>query len=290
MASANAPHTETAPANCAPERSRSIFSARFSAGISAGISAKFTKTLGTLTFVALVSGCSGTGIFAPITSLSDLGVNGTYRVQPGDTLSSISRETGISVDRLAALNNISNPSMIRVGQRLRLSDEASVPAGDAGGTSMAQSRMGDDSDSQASGAPAPVSADPSNVTPAADASKLAMVWPAKGEIIQKFTPETKGIDIAGALGEPVVAAAGGNVVFAGNAVRGFGNLVIVDHGDGFITAYAHNETLMVKKGDAVKKSQQIATLGQSATSSPRLHFEVRRNGTPVNPLRYLPQS
>ena len=284
MASANAPQTETAPFNRAPERTRARASARFSG--------KFTKTLGTLAFVALISGCAGTGIFAPITSLSDRGVDGTYRVQPGDTLSSISRETGISVDRLAALNNISNPSMIRVGQRLRLSDDAFVPAdgSDRSGTSMAQSRMGDDSDSQASGAPAPVSADPSNVTPAADASKLAMVWPAKGEIIQKFTPETKGIDIAGALGEPVVAAAGGNVVFAGNAVRGFGNLVIVDHGDGFITAYAHNEKLMVKKGDAVKKSQQIATLGQSATSSPRLHFEVRRNGTPVNPLRYLPQS
>lgn len=282
MASANAPRTETVPANCAPERTRSRFSARFSA--------RCTKTLGTLALVALVSGCAGTGIFAPITSLSDRGVDGTYRVQPGDTLSSISRETGISVDQLAALNNISNPSMIRVGQRLRLSDDAFVPADDAGGsgTSMAQSRMGDDSGSQASAAPAAASADPGNVTPAADASKIAMVWPAKGEIIQTFTPETKGIDIAGALGEPVVAAAGGNVVFAGNAVRGFGNLVIVDHGDGFITAYAHNEKLMVKKGDAVNKSQQIATLGQSATSSPRLHFEVRRNGTPVNPLRYLP--
>jgi lipoprotein NlpD len=242
--------------------------------------------------VALISGCAGTGIFAPITSLSDRGVDGTYRVQPGDTLSSISRETGISVDRLAALNNISNPSMIRVGQRLRLSNDAFVPTSDvasAAPTSMAQSRMGDESGSQASAAPAPARADPGNVTPAADASKIAMVWPAKGEIIQKFTPETKGIDIAGTLGEPVVAAASGNVVFAGNAVRGFGNLVIVDHGDGFITAYAHNEKLMVKKGDAVNKSQQIATLGQSATSSPRLHFEVRRNGTPVNPLRYLPK-
>lgn len=288
MASANAPQTETAPANGTPERTRSRFSAKFSARFSA----RCTKTLGTLAFVALLSGCAGTGIFAPITSLSDRGVDGTYRVQPGDTLSSISRETGISVNRLIALNDISNPSMIRVGQRLRLSDDAFVPADDAGGSgaSMAQSRMGDDSGSQANTAPQSAGADPGNVTPAADASKIAMVWPAKGEIIQKFTPETKGIDIAGALGEPVVAAAGGNVVFTGNAVRGFGNLVIVDHGDGFITAYAHNEKLMVKKGDAVKKSQQIATLGQSATSSPRLHFEVRRNGTPVNPLRYLPQS
>jgi lipoprotein NlpD len=247
------------------------------------------KALATVGVVALLSGCAGTGIFAPITSLSDLGVDGTYKVQPGDTLSSISRETGVSVNELIALNGISNPSLIRVGQRLRLSEDAFVPASDTApttGSSMAASRMGDDSSSASSASAAPA---PSRVTPAADAAKLAMVWPAKGEIIQKFTPQTKGIDIAGELGEPVIAAAGGNVVFAGDAVRGFGNLVIVDHGDGFITAYAHNDTLMVKKGDAVKKSQQIATLGQSATSSPRLHFEVRRNGTPVNPLRYLPK-
>lgn len=252
---------------------------------------RVSKTIVAMAFVALLSGCAGSGIFAPITSLSDLGVDGTYKVQPGDTLSSISRETGVSVNQLIALNGISNPSLIRVGQRLRLSEDAFVPASDTApttGSSMAASRMGDDSQS-ASATREPAAAASSRVTPAADAAKIAMVWPAKGDIIQKFTPQTKGIDIAGELGEPVIAAAGGNVVFAGDAVRGFGNLVIVDHGDGFITAYAHNDTLMVKKGDAVKKSQQIATLGQSATSSPRLHFEVRRNGTPVNPLRYLPK-
>lgn len=250
------------------------------------------RLLGTLTFVALVSGCAGSGIFAPVTSLSDLGVDGTYRVQPGDTLSSISRETGISVDRLIALNDISDPSLIRVGQRLRLNNDAIVPASDSdidAGASMAQRRMGQDSQvATTTSQSRPTAAAPSRVTPAADANKIAMVWPAKGEIIQRFTPQTKGIDIAGAVGEPVVAAAGGNVVFAGDAVRGFGNLVIVDHGDGFITAYAHNDQLLVKKGEAVTKSQKIATLGQSATSSPRLHFEVRRNGTPVDPLRYLP--
>jgi len=252
-----------------------------------GLGARMMRMLGLLTFVVLVAGCASGGIFAPITSLSDRGVDGTYRVQPGDTLSSISRETGVSVDQLAALNDISNPSLIRVGQRLRLNADASVPAAESVGGDMAASRMGD-SEPVASTQPIPSTAAPTTVTRAADASKIAMVWPAKGELIERFTPQTKGIDIAGSVGEPVIAAAGGNVVFAGNAVRGFGNLVIVDHGDGFITAYAHNDTLMVKKGDAVDKSQQIATLGQSATSSPRLHFEVRRNGTPVDPLRYLP--
>ncbi|MCD8505217.1 MAG: peptidoglycan DD-metalloendopeptidase family protein [Burkholderiaceae bacterium] len=247
------------------------------------------RALSVMALVTLMAGCAGSGIFAPISSLSDRGVDGTYRVQPGDTLTSISRETGVSVDRLIALNDISNPSLIRVGQRLRLSDDAVVSGGtmaDSGsvataGDSMAMQRGDVQSEPQPAAAP-------TRVTPAADAGKIAMVWPAKGEIIERFTPQTKGIDIAGTIGEPVVAAAGGNVVFAGDAVRGFGNLVIVDHGDGFITAYAHNEKLLVKKGDAVKKSQQIATLGQSATTSPRLHFEVRRNGTPVDPLRYLP--
>lgn len=250
-----------------------------------------SRLLGAVALVALLAGCAGSGIFAPISNLSDRGVDGTYRVQPGDTLSSISRETGVSVDRLIALNDISNPSLIRVGQRLRLSDDAVVPSGmmvDSGGGSDTGSSMSMDRGDTDAAPTQTAAAQPSRVTPAADASKIAMVWPAKGEIIQRFTPQTKGIDIAGTIGEPVVAAAGGNVVFAGDAVRGFGNLVIVDHGDGFITAYAHNDKLLVKKGDAVNKSQQIATLGQSAATSPRLHFEVRRNGTPVDPLRYLP--
>lgn len=247
------------------------------------IGARVVKALTAFALTAFLAGCAGTGIFAPVTNLSDRGVQGTYRIQPGDTLTSISRDTGVSVDRLIALNGISNPSLIRVGQRLRLSDDAAVPSG------MMADR--DSGGSSAMGGSEPVTepaSAPGKVTPAADASKIAMVWPAKGEIIQRFTPQTKGIDIAGPIGEPVIAAAGGNVVFAGDAVRGFGNLVIVDHGDGFITAYAHNDKLLVKKGDAVAKSQKIATLGQSGTTSPRLHFEVRRNGTPVDPLRYLP--
>lgn len=232
-----------------------------------------------------LSGCAGSGIFAPVTSLSDRGVNGTYRVQPGDTLSSIARDTGVSVERLVALNDIRNANSIRVGQRLRLSDDAAVPASTVGEETASPAPSSPSRTKSAATAPV----DDGKVTRAADADKLDMVWPVKGKIIQGFTPQTKGIDIAGTVGEPVKASIGGEVAFAGNAVRGFGNLIIIDHGDGFITAYAHNEKLMVNKGDKVKKSQQIATLGQTSTTSPRLHFEVRRNGTPVNPLRYLPE-
>jgi lipoprotein NlpD len=234
--------------------------------------------------VVLLAGCAGTGIFAPVSNISDLGVGGTYRIQPGDTLTSISRETGVSVDRLASLNNITNPSLIKVGQRLRLNSDTpeQASANDSGSvmvSSMAASRQGDVD-------PSPRA--PESVTRANDATTLDLVWPAKGKIIQKFTVQTKGIDIAGSVGEPVVAAAAGKVAYSGNGARGFGNLVILDHGNGFITAYAHNEKLLVKSGDDVKKSAQVATMGQSDTSSPRLHFEVRRNGTPVDPMRYLP--
>ncbi len=234
----------------------------------------------TVMLVVLMAGCSGTGIFAPVSNLSDLGVDGTYRIQPGDTLSSISRETGVSVERLASLNNISNPSLIRVGQRLRLNADAPEQASVSdSGSSMAAARQGEAD-------PAPRADD--SGTRANDATILNLVWPTKGTIIQKFTVQNKGIDIAGNVGEPVLAAAAGKVAYSGNGARGFGNLVILDHDNGFITAYAHNEKLLVKAGDSVKKGTQVATMGQSDTSSPRLHFEVRRNGTPVDPMRYLP--
>jgi len=253
-----------------------------------GFSGLFGGLKGILVVLCMVvlAGCSGSGVFAPVTDLSDRGVDGTYRVQPGDTLSSISRETGVSVDRLIALNNISNPSLIRAGQQLRLNDRARVTqtaASAPSGGSMAMARGEVET--------APVStaaAAPARVTPAADARKLGFVWPATGKVIERFSSSNNGIDIEGNVGEPVIASGDGKVVFAGDAVRGFGNLVIVDHGGGYITAYAHNEKLMVTKGDSVKKSQQIATLGQSATTSPRLHFEVRHNGKPVDPMRYLP--
>jgi lipoprotein NlpD len=210
-------------------------------------------------------------------------------VRAGDTLTSISRDTGVSVERLSALNNISNPSLIRVGQRLRLNDSASLTAAPAGtgasSSSMARSRMGDESSDAQSTAS---SSSSQTVTRANDAARIDLGWPAKGEIIQRFTAQTKGIDIAGKVGEPVVAAGAGKVVYAGDGVRGLGNLVIIDHGDGFITAYAHNDNILVKSGDAVKKGAQIATMGQSDAASPRLHFEVRRQGTPVDPMRYLP--
>ena len=113
-------------------------------------------------------------------------------------------------------------------------------------------------------------------------------WPATGQITQGFNNNTKGIDIAGNLGDPVIAAADGKVMYSGNGVRGLGNLIIVNHQNGFITAYAHNRALLVKTGQDVKRGAKIAEIGQSDATSPRLHFEIRRQGTPVDPMQYLP--
>jgi len=108
-------------------------------------------------------------------------------------------------------------------------------------------------------------------------------------VIQGFSSNTKGVDIGGNVGDPVIAAASGKVMYAGNGVRGLGNLVLIGHSNSFITAYAHNEKLLVKTGQEVKKGDRIALMGQTDTTSPRLHFEIRRSGTPVNPLAYLPE-
>ena len=123
---------------------------------------------------------------------------------------------------------------------------------------------------------------------AADAGVINWGWPATGQITQGFNNNTKGIDIAGNLGDPVIAAADGKVMYSGNGVRGLGNLIIVNHQNGFITAYAHNRALLVKTGQDVKRGAKIAEIGQSDATSPRLHFEIRRQGTPVDPMQYLP--
>ena len=111
----------------------------------------------------------------------------------------------------------------------------------------------------------------------------------RGNIISQYSESTRGIDIAGSIGDPVKAAAAGTVSYVGNGLRGLGNLILITHGNGFISAYAHNDKLLVKQNERVTKGQKIAELGQSDTTSPRLHFEIRRNGSPVNPLSYLPR-
>lgn len=228
-----------------------------------------------------LSGCASRTARAPVTDMTQAApevkpAESTYIVKPGDTLYKVAQAHNMETSRLAQLNNITDPSQLRVGQVLRL--DGSVPQPEPG---------------PAVATPvtpvAPVTPVGSASTPrASDASLINWGWPAGGKVIQGFNSSTKGIDLEGAPGEPVQAAADGKVMYAGNGVRGLGNLILLGHSDGFITAYAHNESLLVKTGQEVKKGEKIATIGQTDTTSPRLHFEVRRRGTPVDPMSYLP--
>ncbi|MBV6272059.1 peptidoglycan DD-metalloendopeptidase family protein [Alcaligenaceae bacterium CGII-47] len=236
---------------------------------------------------SLLAGCASRTAPAPVADQSNRGAtaqaSGTYVVKPGDTLYQIAQAHSMDVARLSQLNNITNPSQLAVGQVLRIDGGTAVSSGSTAAatsaatpipiTTIEQPKV--DTSSQAG-------------QRASDAGLISWGWPASGKIIQGFNDNTKGIDIEGAIGAPVQAAADGKVMYAGNGVRGLGNLILLGHTNGFITAYAHNQSLLVKTGDTVKKGAKIATIGQSDTTSPRLHFEVRRRGTPVNPLSYLP--
>ena len=238
-----------------------------------------------LSALALLSGCANqSGTRAPVTDLNNAstGVARTYVIKPGDTLNKIARANGVDEATLLRLNKLVNPNRLIVGQTLKLS-EGNEPAAvttrpPVSGKPEARPLDASTSSSQPS----------ETVSPAADAGLISWGWPANGKVIQGFTQTTKGIDIAGNAGDAIEAAANGKVMYSGNGVRGLGNLIIVNHDNGFITAYAHNRTLLVKTGQDVKKGAKIAEMGQSDAASVRLHFEVRRQGTPVDPLQYLP--
>ena len=118
---------------------------------------------------------------------------------------------------------------------------------------------------------------------------MGFIWPHPGEIIQGYKAGVnKGIDLAAKVGDPVIASQAGRVVYSGNALRGYGNLIILKHDNNLLTAYAHNKTLLVKEGEPVTKGQKIAEAGQSDSDRPKLHFEVRKQGKPVDPMDYLP--
>jgi len=206
----------------------------------------------------------------------------TYIVKAGDTLYSLSRSFGVSLDELVRLNDLVDPAHLWAGQELRLrgkSSQASANRAPATPSARPAARP-----AQAAVSPTPR---PAQTTP--PASSLSWGWPAQGNIIRSFNTNTKGIDIAGKVGDPVRAAAAGTVRYVGNGVRGLGNLVLIEHGADFLSVYAHNQQLLVKEAQKVKKGERIALLGQSDTTSPRLHFEIRRKGTPINPINHLPK-
>jgi len=145
--------------------------------------------------------------------------------------------------------------------------------------------------SPASAASAPSNATPANNLATADATEdaISFQWPTRGNVLAGFDEvKNKGVDIAGKAGDPVLAAADGKVVYAGSGLRGYGNLVIIKHNNTYLTAYAHNQTLLVKEDQAIKRGQKIAEMGNSDADQVKLHFEIRRQGKPVDPAKYLP--
>lgn len=259
--------------------------------------------------LAVLAGCASKGQRAPVVDMAGgqqttatAQPGGSYVVKPGDTLYKIARSNNVDVENVKRWNNLSDPNQISVGQVLKLSGGGAAAGGATQVTPVASAKssstqprpLDQPSDSGAAtstpstATPAPAPTPAEKPARAADAGVINWGWPATGQITQGFNNNTKGIDIAGNLGDPVIAAADGKVMYSGNGVRGLGNLIIVNHQNGFITAYAHNRALLVKTGQDVKRGAKIAEIGQSDATSPRLHFEIRRQGTPVDPMQYLP--
>lgn len=221
---------------------------------------------------------------------------GYYTVKPGETLIRIGLETGQNWKDIAAWNNLAQPNQIEVGQVLRVTPPTTtVAAAESNGvvtrpissSSIASSQVQPGQASSAAAKPgvAAAAAEPA----AATESGLSWIWPVPGPVLAGFDElKNKGLDLGGAAGEPVLAAAEGRVVYVGAGLRGYGNLIILKHNNTYLTAYAHNQTLLVKEDQSVRKGQKIAEMGSTDADRVKLHFEVRRQGKPVDPSRYLP--
>ena len=218
------------------------------------------------------------------------GKPGYYTVKPGDTLIRIGLDNGQNWRDIVRWNNLENPNIIEVGQVLRVVPPTSenplvVTRPVSPGSAVA-------SPAQAASAAKPASAPAaaSNPQPSNSGEEdIAWIWPSQGSLIAGFDEaKNKGLDIAGKAGDAVNASADGRVVYAGAGLRGYGNLIILKHNNTFLTAYAHNQTLLVKEDQTVKKGQKIAEMGNSDADRVKLHFEIRRQGKPVDPAKYLP--
>jgi lipoprotein NlpD len=254
-----------------------------------------------LILVLLFGSLVGCGQMRPMGSGDEL-VN--YTVKPGDTLYSISWRYGYDHREVAAWNGISPPYQIYVGQRIRIispyqrtvratpphtSSPASAPQTVVSKPAViARAAVPDTS-------PAAVATRPAKTVEKAikrhHHGKIDWRWPTTGDLRNRFNPShgKKGLDIEGKMGQPILAAAGGKVVYSGDGLIGYGNLVIIKHNDTYLSAYGHNRRLLVKEGSEVKQGQKIAEMGDSGKQGVILHFEIRRDGKPVDPLRYLPK-
>ncbi|WP_322060730.1 peptidoglycan DD-metalloendopeptidase family protein [Paraburkholderia sp. J63] len=207
------------------------------------------------------------------------------RVRRGDSLLRIASSHKVPVKELAAWNGLKPDSHLRAGQSLKLVSkqtitvQAAAPAQTGGANAAAAT---DTNAAQSREVAAEVKR---------HARSVALVWPAQGRVVEPFEPgATRGIEIAGKAGDPVIAAADGKVMYAGTGLNEYGSLIIVQHNKDFLTAYSHNRRLLVKTGDMVHQGQQIAEMGSENNDRVAVLFEVRRDGKPVDPMPYLPSS
>lgn len=262
------------------------------------------------TSTAPTTATPGTVVAAPVKPLpgaENAGKPGYYTVKPGDTLIRIGLESGQGWKDIARWNSLENPNLIEVGQVLRVvppsatvaaapsTSESGVVTRPVTSSAVAPAVAGAASApskapaaSASAPAPAPTPA-PAAAAPAGGDDDMGFIWPASGSLLAGFDEaRNKGYDISGKAGDAVLAAADGRVVYAGAGLRGYGNLIILKHNNTYLTAYAHNQALLVKEDQSVRKGQKIAEMGSTDADRVKLHFEIRRQGKPVDPSRYLP--
>jgi len=222
---------------------------------------------------------------------------GYYQVKRGDTLFSIAWRYGLDFPSLAAWNGIRSPYTIYPGQKLRLVKPSATSRSkkkyrksthkQPSASSSVRVRKSRQASSKSTSKRVK-----SGKKPVASAAKLRWKWPTSGRVVQRFKsddPGRKGIKIGGRSGQKVVAAEGGKVVYAGSGLIGYGRLIIIKHNKNYLSAYGHNRKLLIQEGTRVSRGQLLAEMGQNGSGQSLLHFEIRRNGIPVDPLRLLPR-
>ena len=235
-----------------------------------------------LLMLALV-GCGGSQAVAPVgvyRAQSQQPPPTVYKVKRGDTLYSVSWRFGMDFKTVAKINGIRSPYTIYVGQKLRFKPYRKVAKKSTQKTTASKKTT-----TKKKKVVAKSNWVPSN-------QRLRWQWPVKGKIISSYSKSAagrQGINIAGKSGQKVAAAAAGKVVYSGNGLPRYGNLIIIKHNDTYLSAYAHNKYLTVKDGQVVKAGQKIALLGRTGAQRDQLHFEIRRNGEPVDQMRFLPK-
>ncbi len=232
-----------------------------------------------LSMVVVLSACGVNRLGEPLKG------PGWYRVKPTDTLYSVAWRYGLDYQELARWNGLSDPYRIYPGQQLVLIQPKVMPAPVAKAPPKpAGGRQPPPKPVRSTTAKAPAKLPANNL-------KIDWRWPTQGTVLNRFSfkdLDKRGIDIAGQIGQPVHAVADGKVVYSGDGLAGYGNLIIVKHNESFLSAYAFNRVRLAQEGAQVRRGDKISEMGQNKDKKALLHFQIRKNGKPVDPLRYLP--